>query len=332
MPMNAPAAAKVKVLYHGRCFDGCASAATFTRFYRERISGGAEAAFAYQGMAHKQGEVFAPGDFSGDVNACVDFRYSRDPRLTWWFDHHVSGFPTPADERDFRERAAHDGRHFHDPDAKSCTRFLARVAEERYGFDPRPLKELIDWAELIDGALFPDAKTAVELEAPALKLMLLLEAAREPGLETRLIESFGAARPLAEIVAEPWARAPLDRVLAEHQRGIEAVRARARESGGVVFYDAADTGIETFNKFIPYYLYPAAAYTVAVSKGPGRAKVSVGSNPWAGALRAHNLAALCEKYGGGGHPAVGAVSLPPERLEDARRVAREIAATLGYRE
>jgi hypothetical protein len=321
---------RVKVLYHGRCFDGVASAATFSRFYRERIPGGTEAAFAYQGMAHKQGEVYAPGDFSGDVNAVVDFRYSRDPRLTWWFDHHVSGFPTPEDERDFRERTSGDGRHFLDVDAKSCTRFLARVAAERYGFDPRPMQELVDWAELIDGALFPDAKTAVELEAPALKLMLLLEASREPGLEPRLVQAF-QTMPLAAIVAEPWAAGPLEKVLAEHRRGIEAVRERARFDGGVVFYDASDTGIETFNKFIPYYLHPAAAYTVAVSRGPARSKVSVGSNPWAQASRAHNLAKICERYGGGGHPAVGAVSLPTDRIDEARRVAREIAAELGYK-
>jgi hypothetical protein len=29
---------KLRVLYHGHCFDGVASAATFTRFYKERIN------------------------------------------------------------------------------------------------------------------------------------------------------------------------------------------------------------------------------------------------------------------------------------------------------
>jgi hypothetical protein len=42
----------------------------------------------------------------------------------------------------------------------------------------------------------------------------------------------------------------------------------------------------------------------------------------------HNLAALCERYGGGGHPVVGAISFAPEDLPRARRVAREISEEL----
>jgi nanoRNase/pAp phosphatase (c-di-AMP/oligoRNAs hydrolase) len=41
-----------------------------------------------------------------------------------------------------------------------------------------------------------------------------------------------------------------------------------------------------------------------------------------------NIAELCEKYGGGGHPVVGAVSLPTTELARARQVATEIADTL----
>ena len=31
---------RLRVLYHGNCFDGCSSAAVFSRFYRERIAKG----------------------------------------------------------------------------------------------------------------------------------------------------------------------------------------------------------------------------------------------------------------------------------------------------
>ncbi len=56
--------------------------------------------------------------------------------------------------------------------------------------------------------------------------------------------------------------------------------------------------------------------------------MSVGSNPWARPPRAHDISKLCERYGGGGHAVVGAVSLPPGRVADARRIAAEIAAAL----
>ena len=39
-------------------------------------------------------------------------------------------------------------------------------------------------------------------------------------------------------------------------------------------------------------------------------------------------AQLCERYGGGGHPVVGAVSMPTAELPRARQAASEIAETL----
>ena len=59
-----------------------------------------------------------------------------------------------------------------------------------------------------------------------------------------------------------------------------------------------------------------------------RTKVSVGSNPWVSAPLKHNLATICERYGGGGHPRVGAISFAIGAVEEARKAAAEIAAEL----
>jgi hypothetical protein len=157
--------------------------------------------------------------------------------------------------------------------------------------------------------------------------MTLLEATRDPTLPERLIEAL-RSRPLAGIAAEPWVRGPLEPILERHFRSIETVRKLARVERGVVEIDLSETGIEGANKFIAYDLFPDARYTVVVSRDAKRCKISVGSNPWARAPRTHDIAKICEKYGGGGHPVVGAVSLEPERLLDARRVASEIAGML----
>jgi hypothetical protein len=96
----------------------------------------------------------------------------------------------------------------------------------------------------------------------------------------------------------------------------------------VVAFDVADDGLDVYNKFVPYYLFPDCQYVVGVSLTPSRAKVSVGSNPWRQATRTANIAQICERYGGGGHPVVGAVSLRPDELPRARAVAAEIADEL----
>jgi nanoRNase/pAp phosphatase (c-di-AMP/oligoRNAs hydrolase) len=54
----------------------------------------------------------------------------------------------------------------------------------------------------------------------------------------------------------------------------------------------------------------------------------VGSNPWNKAPVLHNLATICERYGGGGHPRVGAISLEPGMLDRAREIAKEIVDEL----
>jgi len=315
---------QLKVLHHGNCFDGCASAALFGRFFVER-EGARLGAVAYEPVHHQQGDPFAGHAFDADVNACVDFRFSPSPALHWWFDHHASAFATPADRAAFERDAS--GRKFWDPTAPSCTGFITRTLAERFSWSAPDLAELVGWADVIDAARFPSAATAVRLEEPALRIMTLLEATTDPGLQTRIIEAM-QHRPLAEIAAEPWVAGPLAPILERHRGNVEAVRRAARENGGVVTVDLADTGVEGANKFIAYDLFPQVAYTVVITRDPKRAKVSVGSNPWARPARPHDISKICERYGGGGHAVVGAVSVAPDRVDEARRIAAEIARTL----
>jgi len=315
----------VQVLFHDNCFDGAASAAVFTRFYRERVR--PDATFTYRGLSHQAGgAAIDPAVFTGDENVIVDFRYSQDARLTWWFDHHVSAFQQPGDEAHFRADAS--GRKFHDAHRKSCTCYLADVARERFGWDASPLAELLHWAELIDGALFPNPEMAVALEEPALRIMTVLEANKDPALIPQVIERL-QRESLASIAASPLIAAPLAPLLERHQRHIELVRARARYDKGVVSFDLADEGVDSLNKFIAYALYPEARYTLWVGQGPTRAKVSLGSNPWRPQERRHDLAAIASRYGGGGHPVVSAISFKAGELARARSAFQEILSELS---
>jgi hypothetical protein len=154
---------RVRLCFHDRCFDGTASAALFYRFYRERFEAGAD--FHFSGMTHRAVPPWEPGLFDGDENVIVDFKYSNSPKVTWWFDHHQSAFLTPQDAEQFRTQP---GPHmFYQPDYKSCTKLIATVASEKFGFNTEPLKDLIHWGDLIDGAQYPTPQSAVELAEPA---------------------------------------------------------------------------------------------------------------------------------------------------------------------
>jgi len=314
---------KVRLCFHDRCFDGTASAALFYRFFRERFDQNAE--FGFTGMTHRAAQPWEAGLFDGDENVIVDFKFSNSPKVTWWFDHHQSAFLTPADAEQFRKQP---GPHmFYQPEYKSCTKLIATIAGEKFGFDTKPLADLIHWGDIIDGAQYPTPQSAVELAEPATQLALVIEAAPENGLPARIIPEL-AYRPLSEMVKLPPVAQHLGPLLERHRRSIEILRERIEARDGVIFFDVGDLDLEGYNKFIPYLLHPECVYSVSVSASAARAKVSLGTNPWNQATADQNLASLAEKFGGGGHPRVSAISFEPGDLSRAREVARGLVATL----
>lgn len=319
---------KTKVLFHNNCFDGVASAAVFSDFYRNCVNSRAE--IYYAGLVHKAGQIFDKGVFDGDENAIVDFKYSSSPHLTWWFDHHQSAFLTREDEEHYRTspEGIASGKKFIDPSYRSCTKYIATIVSNIFGYQNPALSELIEWADIIDGALYPDAKTAVELNAPALKLMLVIESSRDDQLIRSIIRDM-QTMALEQIASQSYVIAIVDTYLKRHQKAIDIIRQQARCEGVAVYFDVSGYDMEGYSKFIPYYLYPDVLYSVGVSLSPHRAKVSVGFNPWSKGERRHNLASICESYGGGGHPVVGAISYSPDELSRARQTALEIVARLN---
>lgn len=314
---------RVRVLYHDHCFDGAASAAFFSRFIRGSVHPDAE--FNYTGMAHRAAQIFEDSLFDGDENAIVDFKYSNNPRLTWWFDHHQSAFLSAQDARHYE--ATKTDRKMFDTTFKSCTQYICAMVKEKWGFTAPDLADLVYWAEIIDGAQYPDPKTAVDLGSPAMKLTLVIESSKGSAIVQKIIQ-YMQRMPLAEIIEQPDIQEVFKPLYERHVNSVSVIRECASESGGVITFDLTGYDLEGYNKFIPYFLFPQSTYTVAVSPSTFRTKISVGSNPWAPVEPTHNLATICERYGGGGHARVGAISLEPGQVDEARRIAAEVAAEL----
>lgn len=319
-----------RIFYHDKCFDGACSASIFTRFHRECVK--TASSFSYHGLVHRAGSLFDEKDFIDGENTIVDFKYSASPKVTWWFDHHQSAFLTAEDQKDF-ERGQEDGsqrmRKFFDPNYVSCTSFIAHIGRSNFGFDTAPLAELIKWADIVDGARYESAKAAVEMAAPAMKLTMVIESATDDALVPRLIPLL-TEMSLQEVLDQDFVQRLLGPLMERHWAGLELIKSRAAVEKGVITFDITDQPTEGYNKFIPYYLFPEGTYNVGLSKSSFRTKVAVGTNPWTPlpADKLVNLAAICERYGGGGHARVGAISFPPDREDEARKAAGEIVAEL----
>lgn len=335
--MSNGQASNVVVATHGHCFDGLCSAVMFTRLYRhlfERERPGHGTSFTYHAAGYGPGQNgVEPRVLTGDVNAILDFRFSANPRLDWYFDHHVSAFVTPED-RAFYDRAVAEGearqqrRMFHDGAYSSATKLIADLGRDRFGLDPAPTAELVRWADMIDSASFPDAKMAVERTEPELRMMTVIEHLGDDAFLAKMVPRL-LEQPLAEVARSAdiaQAYEPLGRA---HEAFVKLVEQRSEVVGDVVLVDLSDQLIDVAGKFVTYALYPASAYSVMLTRSKARCKISIGYNPWSAVPRRHNIAAICERHGGGGHPVVGAITLKAEVVDDAKRLIRSIAEELN---
>jgi len=217
---------------------------------------------------------------------------------------------------------------FHDGAYGSCTKLIADIGRARFGLDVSGEAELIRWADMIDTASFPSAEMAVARSEPVLHLMTVVEhQGGDAFLQTmvpRLLEE-----PLEELsrgkdIAEAFA--PL---AAQHEGYVELVKQHAVVKGDVVVVDLSSVVLDVAAKFVTYSLWPDSAYSVVLSCSPSKCKISIGYNPWSPVPRRHNIAAICERHGGGGHPVVGAISLPADQKERAQKLMNELAEELS---
>jgi hypothetical protein len=321
---------QVVVATHGHCFDGMCSAVMFTRLLRH-LHPGEELSFTYRAQGYGPGQNGVdPAIFTGEENAVLDFRFSQASKLTWYFDHHVSAFPSKEDRVTYEQRAQDSAARtmFHDGTYGSCTKLIADIGHARFGLDVANEAELIRWADMIDTAGFPSAEMAVSRAEPVLHLMAVVEQhGGDAFLQTmipRLLEE-----PLEVIARGKDIDEQFAPIAAQHEGYIELVKQHAVVKGGVVIVDLSSVVIDVAAKFVTYSLWPDSAYSVVLSCSPSKCKISIGYNPWSPSPRRHNIAAICERHGGGGHPVVGAISLPADQQQAARKLANEIAEELS---
>jgi hypothetical protein len=319
---------RVVVATHGHCFDGLCSAALFTKLHAHVV--GKDAEYIYLSSGYGPGENGVnPALLDGDDNAILDFRYSNAPALNWYFDHHVSAFPSDADRASYATRAASSPpRFFHDGTYSSCTKLIADVSRARFDFAFDGLDELIKWADIIDAARFPNAEMAVARTEPALQLMTVVEHHADAPFLTKMVPRL-LTQTLEEVALAPDIQAAYAPLRDLNGAFVDLVKTHATERGPVVLVDLLDQKLEVATKFVTYALYPKSAYSVLVTRSKSKAKISVGYNPWSNVARTHDIASICERYGGGGHPVVGAVSLKPDDVDAIRKVALEITTELG---
>lgn len=308
---------------HGHCFDGLASAALFSELL---VSLEPDIEFSYVGCGYGPKERVPP--FDGDHNAILDYRYHSDPALSFFFDHHPTAFVTHEDEQHFRQREEElPSRFVWDTTSTSCAGLIARVARDQFGVDLEPHRQLIEAADMIDGARFESAEEAADRSSPTMRVASVIERIGDSkflGRAVPIVRKEGlSGLATAGFVKDAYRH--LSPGLSAYEK---RVKGRGRMHGRVALIDLTDERVDVISKFAQYRFFPQATYSIVVSTMRTGVKISIGFNPWCGRPLDVDIGSMCARYGGGGHAVVGAISLADGQQGDALELARGLAESL----
>lgn len=313
---------------HGHCFDGLASATVFSAWMAVRRPGWTVAirGFGYGTNQAKPSEKV----LSGDENAILDYRYEPLERLTYYFDHHPTAFANEASRAHFETRRAREpGNFVFEKEARSCTKLLHDALVRRGELESSAaMTALVEWADVVDSARFSSAAEATNLDEPRLQLVHVVEQFGDDELlgklATRLLVS-----PMDEVASSPLVRTKFDSLRPGLTAYRERVKVRGEIRGSVVLLNLLDETLQTPAKFVQYSEFPAAIYSIIVSRLSSGIKISVGHNPWSGRPCEKDIGALCARFGGGGHFMVGGIAFPRDQAALAEAAALEICGELA---
>jgi hypothetical protein len=202
------------------------------------------------------------------------------------------------------------------------------VSRDKFGLGDTPeIVELVRWADIIDAARFPSAEMAVLRADPALWIMTVVENHGDDAFLSRVVPRL-LSEPLEEVANSAEIQSKWVPLRDAHLEFVDKVKAKSETMGSVVYVDLTETVIDVAGKFVTYALFPKSVYSVMITRGRTRCKISVGYNPWSGVERRHDISQICKRYGGGGHAVVGAIALPPGEPDKAKTIGLDIAREL----
>jgi hypothetical protein len=305
--------------FHSPCFDGIVSAVLASDFLetqrRWRI------------------ERFCAVDYGAKATwlsrqlhepcCVVDFIYH--PQATFWADHHSTTFLTPEARTDFELRGS-SNTVLYDQRFGSCAKLLWDRLEGSFGYRNPRYAELAEWADRIDGARYATVAEAILGDAPALRIRASLGFRREPDYFEHLVKEM-RSKTLEEVADSSHVIEGSRKVQARIMAGLKRFKASAwLEDDGIAVFDVNGTGT-TVSRYAPYYIYPAARYSVGIIRSEFGAKITAMRNPWS-EFHSVPLGTIIERFGGGGHERVAGLLLPPERAGEARSILNELISAI----
>jgi hypothetical protein len=284
---------ELTVYLHFPCFDGVVSAVLASAYLKQKW--GWELGDLIP-VGYSERDAWASRSLRQPA-AVVDFLYHPD--AAFWADHHQTTFLTPGLQQRFERRRS--AQLFYDPAALSCAAVIWR---NTYHAIRNPhFREMVHWANVIDGAKYHSVKEAVLGEAPALRINLSFVHDPSPDYCRYLVESL-RTKSLAAVAASPEVEERYRIAHKEIRIGQRRFKKLSRlERDGIVVYHVDDSIKGGISRYAPYFEYPKALYSVGIVDSKEGTKITAMRNPWRH-FRSVPLGQIFRQYGGGGHQRV----------------------------
>ena len=300
--------------FHAHCFDGAVSA-VLARDYLEREYGWTSCNLIPVSYRVRGNWLRDP---LSEPSAVVDFLFH--PGAFFWADHHATTFGDGGPPGHLRRN------HFFDPTARSCAGLLWKRLQLSDAAADRA--ELVRWAEKIDSADYSSPEEAVFGDAPALRISAALAADIPDDLSPYVVSALQST-PLEVVAASDVIDQRYQQQRSATERGLERFKKVALlRSDGIVVFDFQVGESESLSRYAPFWVHRNAYYSAGLVRHGTQAKISVMRNPWR-KFKNVDIGRLCQRFGGGGHPRVGAIEIRPDATPLATEILAEVIASLA---
>lgn len=294
-------------IYFHNDFDGRASAAVLLSFLRSRgDSVGKYVALAYDVKPNWRNMRFK------NPTILVDFIYH--PNVAWWYDHHVTSFI----RKDWQNRFRQTKFSRWDSKYPSCCSLVLDSLKKDFKFKaPSHLKELARWLDVIDAAKFKSAKQTIEFKEPALRIMKFIDSHSSRGESLSWLINLLSAFSLKDIARHPRIMDEMKRIKKERDEAFAFYKKHLKIIGKTGVIDFGSRELLDL-RFAMYYLKPDLRYNMIIKEIKSGFRFTVGTNPWGKVRNGKNIGELLARFGGGGHKAVGGLTIPKDKKEKER--------------
>jgi hypothetical protein len=305
------------VIYHDD-FDGIVAAGMFFCFLK-KVYNASHDQIDLISINYDSLEYFKKEEFNDTRLIVLDFPFH--PSSEWWIDHHTTSFVITRPQK-------LNSKWLWDKKAKSCPELLSLFFKKNHPEFWREaqntFKNLIEYSSMIDSAGYASPAEVYDFKNNYIALNQLMINATVPNLKRDFLDSI-CSDSFERFIHSSCIRQHVDSLEQKFEEMILKKNDFIFYKNKIIIVNYLDKKLP-FYRYIGYFVYPDADFTITLSLKSKLYHISVGVNPWK-ENRWIDIGILMEEYGGGGRENVGAIMVAS--YEEVKKIQNDVFIKLA---